>query len=195
MREPKSISETLFGEYKARFNEKDPALTELKEMFDVTEDVEERWGIIRQFYQSAYHMAHNGVWLNDQIPILMSHASPIEVICWSHIRHVFGIHCFYPQYPVYQFICDFAHPGYKIIIECDGREWHDGRKDSERDRILGQNGWRVFRIRGDQFYHDHSGYPESYRILREIKDRFFADLDERRANQKINQTESKDRRI
>ena len=76
----------------------------------------------------------------------MIHFTPIESAMWSDIRCE-GI-TMYPQWPACGFFLDFANPVAKVAIECDGREFHDPRKDAERDAILAEAGWRVYRIQG-----------------------------------------------
>lgn len=78
----------------------------------------------------------------DWLPLF----TPIEMAAWSDIREK-NIPL-WPQLPVGRFFVDFGNPVVKIALECDGKEWHDERKDAERDRILGEMGWRVFRAEG-----------------------------------------------
>jgi very-short-patch-repair endonuclease len=52
---------------------------------------------------------------------------------------------------------DCAYPHFKIAIEADGYEWHEGRKsswdhDRERDRLLKQQGWKVLRFSWEEIY-------------------------------------------
>lgn len=72
--------------------------------------------------------------------------TPIESAMWSDIRNV-GI-VMYPQYPACGFFLDFANPRAKVAIECDGREFHDPRKDAMRDKTLQDHGWTVYRVPG-----------------------------------------------
>src|SRR6478672_10530579 len=74
------------------------------------------------------------------------HHSPIEDQAWIAIRS-YGLP-FYPQVPVQGFFPDFANPFLKIIIECDGAQWHDKKKDAIRDEWLDYCGWTVYRITG-----------------------------------------------
>ena len=42
---------------------------------------------------------------------------------------------FYPQYPIGKYFVDFADPVKKIVIECDGKKYHqDKEKDKRRQR-------------------------------------------------------------
>lgn len=72
--------------------------------------------------------------------------TPIEQAAWGDIRCA-GLPL-WPQLPVGRFFVDFGNPVVKVVLECDGKEWHDERKDAERDRELNSMGWRVFRASG-----------------------------------------------
>jgi very-short-patch-repair endonuclease len=83
--------------------------------------------------------------------------TPIEDNIWLHIRYT-GIPMF-PQYPVLNYLIDFADPYYKIGIEADGKEFHlDKEKDKRRDERLMEIGWRIIRIKGKDTYK----YREDY---------------------------------
>jgi very-short-patch-repair endonuclease len=49
---------------------------------------------------------------------------------------------------------DFAYPDVRVVIELDGRRWHDSKLDMEsdqrRDQQLAAAGWRVVRVRWAQ---------------------------------------------
>lgn len=108
------------------------------------------WDAIRNFY-SAHHQqimsaspmqyGCDPYWWSDCIEM-----TPIERSMWSDIRGT-GI-VFYPQYPVLNFFVDFANPQMKIAIECDGKDWHDPKKDAIRDAKLRDIGWNVYRFTG-----------------------------------------------
>ena len=72
--------------------------------------------------------------------------TPIERAAWSEIRY-YSLPML-PQFPIGRVFVDFADPGKKICIECDGEEFHDAAKDKARDEILNSQGWCVFRISG-----------------------------------------------
>lgn len=78
----------------------------------------------------------------DWIP----HFSPIESMAWGEIRYL-GLP-FWPQFPIGQYFADFADPIKKIVIECDGKEFHSREKDKPRDAFMNANGWTVYRISG-----------------------------------------------
>lgn len=74
--------------------------------------------------------------------------TPIEYNTWHSIR-INGRVPLYPQYPVHNYFTDFANPFLKIIIECDGADYHlDWEKDNNRDFELMEAGWKVYRISG-----------------------------------------------
>lgn len=73
--------------------------------------------------------------------------TPIETALWADIRAANVV--MYPQYPIHGMFVDFANPVAKVVIECDGAEFHqDQARDSARDTILQARGWTVYRITG-----------------------------------------------
>ncbi|WP_025371791.1 endonuclease domain-containing protein [Advenella mimigardefordensis] len=72
--------------------------------------------------------------------------TPIEAASWEDIR--FSRIPLWPQLPVDRFFLDFGNPIVKVGLECDGKQWHDQRKDAERDAILKAQGWIIFRAEG-----------------------------------------------
>lgn len=81
-------------------------------------------------------------------PFGMVNMTPIERLMWCDIRQT-GI-VMYPQFPVLNFFLDFANPIAKVAIECDGKEFHDRKKDEERDARLRDIGWTVYRLTGSE---------------------------------------------
>lgn len=77
--------------------------------------------------------------------------TPIEHDAWNIIRCL-GHIVLYPQFPVLNYRPDFVNPTLKIILECDGKEFHDEKKDRIRDQILWKEGWKVFRVTGSELY-------------------------------------------
>jgi very-short-patch-repair endonuclease len=77
--------------------------------------------------------------------------TPIEYDAWQIIRSL-GYVVLYPQYPVLNYRADFANPNKKIILECDGKAYHDKARDTQRDIKLFRAGWKVFRVTGSELY-------------------------------------------
>lgn len=90
--------------------------------------------------------------------------SPIEKIMYYLLSFVDGI-VFYPQIEIGKYKVDFCVtiPIYneekdkKIIIECDGHEFHEKTKeqaqhDKERDRYLQAEGYPIYRFTGSEIY-------------------------------------------
>lgn len=73
-----------------------------------------------------------------------------------------------PQYPVGPIHADFAIPSMKLVIECDGKEFHTGfeasRNDRKRDEIYDQNGWDVLRLTGAAIKKDADGIAWAIKI-------------------------------
>ncbi|MBB4152964.1 very-short-patch-repair endonuclease [Sphingomonas jinjuensis] len=67
---------------------------------------------------------------------------------WSHLsaRKIAGVR-FNRQFPIGQFICDFASRGAKLVIEVDGGHHALAEhEDAERTRFLESHGYRVIRF-------------------------------------------------
>lgn len=55
------------------------------------------------------------------------------------------------QYPILRYNVDFAIPSLRIVIECDGEQWHqdkDKEKDQIRQKRIEAEGWFVLRYSG-----------------------------------------------
>lgn len=100
-----------------------------------------KWDAIRRIYATA-DFEHYRAYLVDWTKIF----SPIESMAWGELRYL-GLP-FYPQYPIGRFFADFADPIRKLVIECDGKDFHNQIRDAERDAIMAANDWRVFRVSG-----------------------------------------------
>lgn len=71
----------------------------------------------------------------------------IEDWLWQDMRQANIV--MYPQWPVDNMFLDFANPVAKVVIECDGVEFHrDQEKDNERDSRLAAQGWTIYRAPG-----------------------------------------------
>jgi len=63
------------------------------------------------------------------------------------------------QYAIGPYRADFAFPGSKVVVECDGHEYHDRTKeqaahDRKRDRYMQMDGWMVLRFTGAEIHAD-----------------------------------------
>lgn len=80
--------------------------------------------------------------------------SPIEwkLIPWLNKYRVLYV-C---QYEIPPYRVDFAIPDLKVIVECDGREFHTGKeqreRDKKRDEFMEALGWRVLRFTGSEIH-------------------------------------------
>ena len=62
---------------------------------------------------------------------------------------------------------DFALPKERIAIECDGKKYHDKKRDAIRDKILQKRGWVMLRFSSEKIIRDtihcsatiHAEYP------------------------------------
>lgn len=59
-----------------------------------------------------------------------------------------------------------SNPAVKIVIECDGFEFHNSKEsfiqDRQRDRLLTARGWTVHRFSGSEIYQDVIGVAEVF---------------------------------
>lgn len=76
--------------------------------------------------------------------------TPIEYMAWCDIRDYQMD--MWPQYPIGKCFADFANIQKKIVIECDGKEWHDPAKDAIRDATMIKDGWTIYRMTGSECY-------------------------------------------
>ena len=61
-----------------------------------------------------------------------------------------------PQVRIGQYTVDFLveTQNNKVIVECDGRAYHDPSKDSERDKVLSLEGYPICRFSGSELHAD-----------------------------------------
>lgn len=115
----------------------------------------ERWSIIREAYeiQMPHILAARARYSRSRTdPYFLDwDFTPIEFLAWQDVRSM-GLP-FYPQVPVGKCFLDFGDPHFKIGVELDGKDYHDAKKDRERDENLWERyGWRIFRIPGRQSF-------------------------------------------
>lgn len=65
------------------------------------------------------------------------------------------------QYGVGPYRPDFAFPERLLIVEADGRGWHDAQRDRRRDVRLRQQGWEVIRFTGSEIFREASQCAEA----------------------------------
>jgi hypothetical protein len=145
----------------------------------VTKFLPNNWNAIRAFYREAepeITAAGANEWGIDTYlwdGCGMIFFTPIETWLWADIRAVDAV--LYPQYPVDGVFVDFGNPAAKVAIECDGADYHDARKDAERDARLEGLGWTVYRFPGWMCKTDsdrETGAPgEAHRRLQAIAER------------------------
>jgi very-short-patch-repair endonuclease len=93
----------------------------------------------------------------------------IEDFAWCEIRAL-GLP-FYPQFPVLNYFADFADPLRKIVIELDGKKFHNKQKDDARDKRMRDDGWEIHRITSktaERYLDDVFSVDEAYEIKEAI---------------------------
>jgi len=70
---------------------------------------------------------------------------------------------FVNQMVIGRYICDFVHPEWKLIIECDGAAYHSTSeqkyKDSVRDEDLKREGYKILHLLGWQCWNKDIAIP------------------------------------
>ena len=83
-------------------------------------------------------------WVVDRQPPM----TPIESLLFAALRDL-GLMP-HPQYGIKPYRADFAFPEERLVVECDGRYWHDQARDGRRDEELRRRGWEVLRLSGSE---------------------------------------------
>lgn len=112
--------------------------------------------------------------------------TPIEKIMYAILKRVvenyefsYGNRAleFYFQQPVGQYRVDFLVTAEfsddKIVIECDGHEFHEKTKeqakhDKERDRYLTAQGFKILRYTGSEIYNDFDKIEKELTVLLDV---------------------------
>jgi very-short-patch-repair endonuclease len=93
---------------------------------------------------------------------LRSNMTDAERRLWYRLRaHRFEGHKFKRQVPIGPYVVDFACLGRKLVIEVDGGQHADNRKDDVRDAYLGREGFRVLRYWNNDVLRNTEGVLEA----------------------------------
>jgi very-short-patch-repair endonuclease len=90
-----------------------------------------------------------------------------EAILWSKLKakQIEGVK-FRRQQPIDNFIVDFVSFEKRIVIELDGGQHKlNKNKDSERDRMLTESGFKVLRFWNNEIFENLNGILEVIRQL------------------------------
>lgn len=128
----------------------------------MSNELSRRFAEIRRVYADIA-LCPNHTWDRGDPYVMNWRFTPIEERIWSDLRTYFCITA-WPQYPIGKYFADFAFVNAKVVIECDGKKYHDIHRDAERDAYMRSIGWRVFRISGAQCFSENS----SLNALREV---------------------------
>jgi very-short-patch-repair endonuclease len=78
---------------------------------------------------------------------LRSNQTNAETKLWNRIRsRQINGHKFVRQQPIGRYICDFVCREKLVVIEVDGGQHAESKRDEVRDRYLHQRGYRVMRF-------------------------------------------------
>ncbi len=146
----------------------------IKMEFSELEKITDKWGFIRQMYMEmmpdimAKAKDDISIPLNPYFLDWSTHFSPIEYNAWISIRATRI--ALYPQFPLFNYFVDFANPFLRIGLELDGKDYHDEKKDKERDEMLYKFGWRIFRVKGRETYTEFKDLAEIESNFAEYQD-------------------------
>jgi very-short-patch-repair endonuclease len=70
------------------------------------------------------------------------------------------------QYGIGHYRADFAFLDVRLVVECDGRPWHDPDRDRERDAALRRQGWEPLHFTGSDISRDAAACAA--RVQREV---------------------------
>lgn len=89
--------------------------------------------------------------------------SPIEVLLFDLLNA--NGYVVKTQVKIGPYRADFVLPQHRLVIEADGKQYHQDRKayDRRRDAYMRKLGWKVVRFSGRQIYRDRAA------ILRRIE--------------------------
>ena len=80
-----------------------------------------------------------------------------EQCLWRHLRaHRFDGQKFRRQVPLGPYVVDFVHFGARLIVEADGGQHAESRKDQARDSWLRRQGFKVMRVWNHEILQNHS---------------------------------------
>lgn len=85
-----------------------------------------------------------------------------------------------PQVKLGRYYVDFlvSYNNQKIIVECDGRDYHNPFKDSERDKVLSLEGYGILHFTGSDIYRDSDGCVEKIKKFNQPSERGYKGIDE-----------------
>ena len=93
--------------------------------------------------------------------------TPIEALLYASMRAK-GLAPI-AQYGIGKYRADFAFTDVRLVVECDGRPWHDPQRDRRRDAVLRRKGWESLHFTGSEITH---GAPAcAAKVVREVVSR------------------------
>ena len=93
-----------------------------------------------------------------------------EGLLWRELRGKRTGLKFRRQFPVMDYVADFACVEVRLLIEIDGMAHDMGNRperDERRDRILNDKGWRIMRIAAGDVLKDVMGVTQSIAAMAE----------------------------
>jgi very-short-patch-repair endonuclease len=104
---------------------------------------------------------------NERARQLRRDSTDAERRLWAVLRdRRLGGHRFRRQYPLADFIVDFACTRHRLIVEADGGQHAENEADLRRTAELQRLGWRVLRFWDNEILNNTEGVRQA--ILREL---------------------------
>lgn len=99
-----------------------------------------------------------------------------EAVLWTELkaRRLGGFH-FVRQLPIGPYFADFACRKERLVIELDGSQHAERRRDRRRDALLREEGWSTLRFWNDDVIHHRGAVCET--ILAVLRGRLAGDVD------------------
>ncbi|MGH7126464.1 MAG: endonuclease domain-containing protein [Stellaceae bacterium] len=94
---------------------------------------------------------------------LRREATQVELRLWNALRENKLPWKFRRQHPIGRRIADFARPARKLVVELDGSQHADSRRDELRTLELARHGYRVIRFWNTDVMDNLEGVVEAIR--------------------------------
>ena len=123
-------------------------MSALNDMYEKPVKAFDRRLVLRQYYMDAMPEI---IELAKRSPTVWADIYPFdwkfnvnEERLWASIRSHLVV--FYPEFPVFDRFVDFGNPFFRIGLEADSVAYHSPDHDRERDLLLREAGWTIFRV-------------------------------------------------
>ena len=149
------VTESEYSDYLKSLNsgyyENFSKIKTTKQVFKRMEAIRKMYAEVIPYLKMEGFVAHRSKYPIAKDFFINDLYTPIEKVAFEVFYYDKRLPVF-PQYPVLNYMVDFAIPKLKIAIELDGVQYHDIAKDTIRDEKLKKEGWKTFRVMGCECY-------------------------------------------